>query len=104
ELLPKQPIAPNLAIGILEFVQGRHEGLGDVPAAEFAEVAVSIGKSSHPRLTRSKSRATLSWSLMPGSASTPLARSMASGRTSEMAAMTLSGVIPPDRKNGFERS
>src|SRR5437867_3141508 len=58
ELAAKCAVASDFSIRGVELVERRHQRLGNVSATEFAKVAVAIGKPSHPRLTRSKSRTT----------------------------------------------
>src|SRR3954451_18601183 len=102
ELFAELTVAPHFFVRRLELVERGHQGLGNELAAEFAEETAAVWKCRH-RLILSKSRSSFAWSLIPGADSTPLARSMASGRTRLIAAATLSGVMPPVSRNGFVR-
>src|SRR5207244_13495265 len=45
QLAAKGAVAPHAAIGALELLERRHQRFRDVLAAEFAEVAVPVGKT-----------------------------------------------------------
>ena len=47
QLALERGIAPRLLVGLLQLSQRRHQRLGDILAAELAEVAVAIGQTWH---------------------------------------------------------
>src|SRR5206468_3070866 len=109
ELVPEGGIAARLGVRRLQLSQRLHERLRHVSAAIRAEVPLLVGPRrghlSASRTAAMKAR-TLSASLRPGAASTPLETSTPSGRTALSARWTLSGLRPPAsiRNEAFSRT
>src|SRR3954454_4669058 len=101
ELAAEPGVVAGPGPGRRELVERGDQHLGDVATAVGTE-ALLDRRSAHAgtACARSANAPISAWSLMPGSASTPLATSTANGWVTAIASSTLSGVSPPARIRG----
>src|SRR5690606_5955451 len=101
ELRLESPVLLRRAIVTLQVEDQRHQGLGDVAAAEGAEMAAVVGAGAKAvgsvghRPAALRNAAILSTSLTPGARSTPEETSRSGALVAARASATLEGVRPP---------
>src|SRR5258708_3282162 len=95
-------IFARLVVLALQFLQGPHERLGDIPSAVLAKPARHSFLSGHSHVhdcsalrTAATNAFIFSGSLRPGSRSTPVTTSTPQGEKVEIASPTFSGFNPP---------